>query len=267
MSWGGWIGIMFCHCPMFIIIICCCCCGDIIWSCVLLAPGTGMLPMHMPPVPVPMPMLPGAIPPCICCSLLLPSVEFQWFLMALSVRPGRSLAISAQRFCRVECASMRSRSSSDDHLSFLTLGSSWLCHRSRICLPVRPGRCTARADQDLRPCFSTSLMTISSSSLFQGHLVTLPPLCDTLESPPSLVLEGETERSMEPERELTALAAETSSGILSSSPSSTMSSWLSRLTVAMSVLVHASSTGCTPSWLARRMSDGMRASETDSPPP
>eukprot|EP00961_Rhodomonas_salina_P198233 2674733-Rhodomonas_salina.2 len=27
------------------------------------------------------------------------SVEFQWFLMALSVRPGRSLAISAHLFC------------------------------------------------------------------------------------------------------------------------------------------------------------------------
>ena len=25
-------------------------------------------------------------------------VEFQWFLIALSVRPGRALAISAQRF-------------------------------------------------------------------------------------------------------------------------------------------------------------------------
>mmetsp|Transcript_31164 Transcript_31164/g.72864 ORF Transcript_31164/g.72864 Transcript_31164/m.72864 type:complete len:350 (-) Transcript_31164:914-1963(-) len=115
---------------------------------------------------------------CSTCprATCLRSVEFQWFLMALSVRPGRSLAISAHLFWRVECASMSRRSSSDDHRSFLTLGSSWLCHRSRICLPVRPGRWTASADQDLRPCFLTSSMTISSSSLFHGHLVTLLPL-------------------------------------------------------------------------------------------
>mmetsp|Transcript_59439 Transcript_59439/g.140053 ORF Transcript_59439/g.140053 Transcript_59439/m.140053 type:complete len:344 (+) Transcript_59439:547-1578(+) len=87
------------------------------------------------------------------------SVEFQRFLIALSVLPGRSFAISAQRFSNRPCASISSASSSADHLSFLTFGSSWLCHRSRICLPLRPGRWTASADHDLVPKRSTSWIT------------------------------------------------------------------------------------------------------------
>jgi hypothetical protein len=41
--------------------------------------------------------------------------------------------------------SMRMRSSSSVQLSRLMEGSSWLCHRSRHCLPLRPGRFDAIA--------------------------------------------------------------------------------------------------------------------------
>lgn len=41
--------------------------------------------------------------------------EFQWFLMALSVRPGSSLAISAHLFPISLCDCKISRSSSSDH--------------------------------------------------------------------------------------------------------------------------------------------------------
>ena len=66
---------------------------------------------------------------------------FQWFLIALSVRPGRCLAISAHLFPCSLCARCRVSSSSSVHGSFLIDGSSWLCQRSRHCLPLRPGRC------------------------------------------------------------------------------------------------------------------------------
>jgi hypothetical protein len=49
-------------------------------------------------------------------------VEFQWFFTELSVRPGRSLAISAHLFPKVACASRIIRSSSAVHGSFLIPG-------------------------------------------------------------------------------------------------------------------------------------------------
>mmetsp|Transcript_21975 Transcript_21975/g.44706 ORF Transcript_21975/g.44706 Transcript_21975/m.44706 type:complete len:436 (-) Transcript_21975:379-1686(-) len=101
------------------------------------------------------------------------SVEFQRFLMALSVRPGRSLAISAQRCPNRPCASMSRASSSAVHLSFLTLGSSWLCHRSRICFPFRPGISAASDAHAIgfpgTLNLATSFVTSSSSSLVHGH--------------------------------------------------------------------------------------------------
>lgn len=65
-------------------------------------------------------------------------VEFQWFLIALSVRPGRSLAISAHLLPSCLCASINMLSSSSDHASFLIEGLRWLCHRSLHCLPILP---------------------------------------------------------------------------------------------------------------------------------
>ena len=49
-------------------------------------------------------------------------VEFQWFLMALSVLPGRSFAISAHLLPKLLCASRIVRSSSSVHGVFLMSG-------------------------------------------------------------------------------------------------------------------------------------------------
>jgi len=55
-------------------------------------------------------------------------VEFQWFLMLLSVRPGRWGAILAHLLPYVSCCSARMRSSSALHSPFFMEGSRWLCH-------------------------------------------------------------------------------------------------------------------------------------------
>ena len=43
-------------------------------------------------------------------------------------------------------------------------------HRSRHCLPIRPGRCDEMNDHFFAPCSATSSRTLSSSSLRQGPL-------------------------------------------------------------------------------------------------
>jgi len=50
-------------------------------------------------------------------ATFLRQVEFQWFLTLLSVRPGSSFAISAQRFPSLLWASTRRSSSSSVHAS------------------------------------------------------------------------------------------------------------------------------------------------------
>lgn len=77
-------------------------------------------------------------------------VEFQWFLIALSVRPGRSLAISAHLLPSCLCASISMLSSSSDHASFLIEGLRWLCHRSRHCLPILPCWRAIKAQNNLK---------------------------------------------------------------------------------------------------------------------
>lgn len=57
-------------------------------------------------------------------SLLRCSVEYQWFLMELSVLPGSSLAISVHRLPYLRCAIEMCLSSSSVHGSFLMAGSS-----------------------------------------------------------------------------------------------------------------------------------------------
>ena len=54
-------------------------------------------------------------------------------LMELSVRPGRSFAISAQRLPSILCALRMTSSSSAVHASLQIDGFRWLCHRSRHC--------------------------------------------------------------------------------------------------------------------------------------
>eukprot|EP00966_Prymnesium_polylepis_P207761 4812691-Prymnesium_polylepis.1 len=79
-------------------------------------------------------------------SATLCSVEFQRtqeFFIELSVRPGRDLAISAHLLPSSACFEITSASSSALHAPLLIAGSSWLCHRSRHCLPLRPGSALA----------------------------------------------------------------------------------------------------------------------------
>lgn len=74
-----------------------------------------------------------------CLVIFLLIVEFQWFLIALSVLkckrsnmysnlPGSSFAISAHLFPSRWCASNIFLSSSGVHASFLMSGFKWLCH-------------------------------------------------------------------------------------------------------------------------------------------
>lgn len=56
-------------------------------------------------------------------------VEFQWFLMELSVRPGSILVISAHLLPWAVCARNSTHSSWGIHSTFRMLGFRWLCHR------------------------------------------------------------------------------------------------------------------------------------------
>mmetsp|Transcript_19212 Transcript_19212/g.48906 ORF Transcript_19212/g.48906 Transcript_19212/m.48906 type:complete len:458 (-) Transcript_19212:212-1585(-) len=96
--------------------------------------------------------------------------EFQWFLIELSVRPGSALAISAHLLPTLACSASSFSSSSGVHASFRMPSSSWLCQRSRHCLPMRPGRCEAICDHFLGPSSSTRRITVSSSSFVHGPL-------------------------------------------------------------------------------------------------
>lgn len=57
-------------------------------------------------------------------SCASPRHSHQWFLTWLSVRPGRCLAISAQRFPSSRCCLLRVTSSSSDHSHLRIVGSA-----------------------------------------------------------------------------------------------------------------------------------------------
>lgn len=90
-------------------------------------------------------------------------VLFQWFLMALSVRPGKSFAILAHWFPTRLCASTMTLSSSSVQAVFFMPGFRWLCHLSRHCLPILPLRCRAMSVHFFGPYLSTNSTTFSSS--------------------------------------------------------------------------------------------------------
>ena len=73
------------------------------------------------------------------------------FFTELSERPGRHLAISAQRVPSFACISRMVWSSSAVHAPFFSEGSRLLHHRSRHCFPVRPGSSDAMRAQCLPP--------------------------------------------------------------------------------------------------------------------
>ena len=101
-------------------------------------------------------------------STLRLRVEFQWFLIALSVRPTKVLAISAHLLPNLRCARINARSSSRLHSSRLMSGLRWLYQRSRHCLPMRPGSCCAIFDHCFAPSAATSSMIFASSSFVHG---------------------------------------------------------------------------------------------------
>ena len=100
-------------------------------------------------------------------------LEFQWFLMLLSVLPSRNFAISAHLFPFPSWNKNRIHSSSSLQAFFLIIGFKWLCHLSQHCFPIRPGRFSAIAVHFQGPAFSTSIMTSLSSSSVQGPLINL----------------------------------------------------------------------------------------------
>ena len=62
-----------------------------------------------------------------CCRRMRRILEFQWFLTALSVRPGSIWAILAH-LLPISCTSSTSFwSSASVHFSLLTEGLTWLC--------------------------------------------------------------------------------------------------------------------------------------------
>ena len=87
------------------------------------------------------------------------SVAFQWFLTAFSVRPSMTLAMSAHLLPTRLWAWMSWPSSVSLHASRLMSGLSWLCQRSRHCLPIRPGKYLAITLQFPWPCSPTNLRT------------------------------------------------------------------------------------------------------------
>lgn len=84
--------------------------------------------------------------------------------------PGSSFAISAHRLPRVVCASSIARSSSSFQASLQMSGFKWLCHLSRHCFPILPGRFEAIKDHFLAPYFLTNSITLRSSSVVHGPL-------------------------------------------------------------------------------------------------
>lgn len=118
-----------------------------------------------------MPILLWSILLSISCKLgtFFRIVEFQWFFMLLSVRPAKYLEISAHLLPWHECSKNKIHSSSWLHYPLLIVGSRWLNHLSRHCLPCLSGTYLAILVQFLGPNSSTSLLISSSSASVHGR--------------------------------------------------------------------------------------------------
>lgn len=100
-------------------------------------------------------------------------LEFQWFLMVLSVLPSKTLAISAHLLPFPRCIKYKIHSSSLLQQIFLIFGLRWLCHLSLHYFPILPGKCSAITVHFWGPFFSTRWSTILSSSSVHGPLIKL----------------------------------------------------------------------------------------------
>ncbi|KAJ0889064.1 hypothetical protein HanRHA438_Chr09g0408861 [Helianthus annuus] len=98
-------------------------------------------------------------------------VEFQWFLIALSVRPDNKRAMVAHLLPKRAWARRMVSSSSGVKARCSTCGDSWLHHRNRQDLPDLPGMFLLTSDQFLGPCCSTSCWSMWSSSGLHGPLI------------------------------------------------------------------------------------------------
>lgn len=112
--------------------------------------------------------------PLAACRHCRRYVEYQWFLIALSVRPGNNLAISAHRFPRRAWAARIKCVSSARHGALSMSGSRKLSHRVRHCLGVRPGKRAAMLAQRLVPQWRTKRTITASSWAVQGRRLSGP---------------------------------------------------------------------------------------------
>uniref|UniRef100_A0A804PZ04 Uncharacterized protein n=1 Tax=Zea mays TaxID=4577 RepID=A0A804PZ04_MAIZE len=112
------------------------------------------------------------------------SVEFQWFLTELSVRPWSIRAMVAHLLPCCACAATMMASSSGVKARRSTLGLSWLHHRRRHDLPDRPGISELITVQFRGPCRVIARRSSSSSSGVHDPF-TLRRHPDTAAEPPS----------------------------------------------------------------------------------
>jgi len=83
-------------------------------------------------------------------------LEFQWFLIALSVRPGKKEVISTHLLPFNLWQRNNTHSSSSLQASLLILGFKWLCHLSLHYFPILPGICWAIKVHFYGPYYSTN---------------------------------------------------------------------------------------------------------------
>lgn len=95
-------------------------------------------------------------------SLLL-MVLFQWFLMQLSVLPGRNFAMMAHLFPKELWANKSVLSSSSVHFFLLIFGLRWLCHLSLHYFPILFLKFEDIWDQFFGPFFFTRCIKRASS--------------------------------------------------------------------------------------------------------
>ena len=97
-------------------------------------------------------------------------VLFQWFLIVLSVLPGKYLHNWDHLFPILLCKMNKIHSSSFDQAVLFTVGQRWLNHLSRHCFPIRSGKCELMKLHFSAPYFSTKLINFLSSCSVQGPL-------------------------------------------------------------------------------------------------
>lgn len=97
--------------------------------------------------------------------------EFQWFLMVLSVLPGKWAEISAHQFPSNWWVIYSNHSSFSLHSLFFIWGFKWLCHLSRHYFPTLSFIMLAMWDHREGPFFFTKSISFLSSSGVQAFFL------------------------------------------------------------------------------------------------